>query len=89
MRGLTGTLCLTLDKTGETRLKWQLACGKEPSLLCRTGIKPLNGTAVDKTGLNFGSKSVNSSADQMAITQAGHGVIISDVNDDVGTTSAM
>ena len=36
-------------KLGKTRLKWQLACGEEPSLLRRTGIWPLTGTAVDKT----------------------------------------
>ena len=40
-------------KLGKTRLKRQLACGEEPSLLCRTGIKPLTGTAVDKTELNL------------------------------------
>ena len=40
-------------KLGKTRLKWQLACGEEPSLLCRTGIWPLTGTAVDKTELNL------------------------------------
>ena len=45
----------------------------EPSLLCRTRIKPLTGTAVDETGLNFGSNSVYSSADQITITQAGKG----------------
>ena len=26
LRGLTETRCLTLDKTGETRLKWHLGC---------------------------------------------------------------
>ena len=36
-------------KLGKTRLKWQLACGEEPSLLSRSGIRPLTGTAVDKT----------------------------------------
>ena len=40
-------------KLGKTRLKWQLACGEEPSLLRRTGIWPLTGTAVDKTELNL------------------------------------
>ena len=40
-------------KLGKTRLKWQLACGEELSLLCRTGIKPLTGTAVDETVLNL------------------------------------
>ena len=40
--------CLTI-KLGKTRLKWQLACGEEPSLLSRSGIRPLTGTAVDKT----------------------------------------
>ena len=36
-------------KLGKTRLKWQLACEGEPSLLSRSGIRPLTGTAVDKT----------------------------------------
>ena len=36
-------------KLGKTRLKWQLACEEEPSLLSRSGIRPLTGTAVDKT----------------------------------------
>ena len=35
-------------KLGKTRLKWQLACGEEPSLLSRYGIRQLTGTAVDK-----------------------------------------
>ena len=69
-------------KLGETRLKWQLSWGQEPSLLRRTGIKPLTCTTVDWTELNFGSNSVYSSADQMAITQAGHGEIISNVMND-------
>ena len=63
-------------KLGKTRLKWQLACGEEPSLLCKTRIKPLTGTAVDKTVLIFGSNSVYSSADQTAITRLEHGEII-------------
>ena len=40
-------------KLGKTRLKWQLACGEEPSFLSRSGIRPLNGTAVDKTEQNL------------------------------------
>ena len=32
-------------KLGNTRRKWQLACGEEPSLLWSFGIKPLTGTA--------------------------------------------
>ena len=40
-------------KLGKTRLKWQLACGEEPSLLSRSGIRPLTGTAVDKTEQNL------------------------------------
>ena len=40
-------------KLGKTRLKWQLAGGEEPSLLRRTGIWPLTGTAVEKTELNL------------------------------------
>ena len=40
-------------KLGKTRLKWQLACGEEPSLLSRSGVRPLTGTAVDKTELNL------------------------------------
>ena len=32
----------------------------------------ITGTAVDETRLKFGSSSVYSSADQMAMTQAGH-----------------
>ena len=40
-------------KQGKTRLKWQLACGEEPSLLSRSGIRPLTGTAVDKTEQNL------------------------------------
>ena len=63
-------------KLGKTRLKWKLACGEEPSLLRRTRIKPLTGTAVDKTVLNFGSISVYSSADQTAITRLEHGEMI-------------
>ena len=56
----TGSRCLTVDKTGETRLK----CREEPTLLCRTGTKPLTGTVVEKTELNFSSN-----------TEAGHGEI--------------
>ena len=55
--------CLMI-KLGKTRLKWQLTCREVPSLLRGTGIKPLTGTAVYKTVLNFGSNSVYSSADQ-------------------------
>ena len=40
-------------KLGKTRLKRQLACGEEPSLLSRSGIRPLTGTAVDKTEQNL------------------------------------
>ena len=40
-------------KLGKTRLKWQLACGEEPSLLSRSEIRPLTGTAVDKTEQNL------------------------------------
>ena len=47
---------LTVDKAGETRLK----CGEEPTLLCRTGTKPLTGTAVEKTELNFSSNNIRS-----------------------------
>ena len=54
--GSTGSRCLRVDKTGETRLK----CGEEPTLLCRTRIKPLNGTAVEKTELNFSSNNSRS-----------------------------
>ena len=46
----------TVDKTGETRLK----CWEKPTLLCRTGTKPLTGTAVEKTELNFSSKNSRS-----------------------------
>ena len=47
---------MTVDKTGETRLK----CGEKPTLLCRTGTKPLTGTAVEKTELNFSSNNSRS-----------------------------
>ena len=49
IQGSTGTRCLTHDKLGKTRLKWPLACGVEPSLLSRSGIRPRTDTAVDKT----------------------------------------
>ena len=42
-----------------------------------TGIKPLTGTALDKTQQNFGSHSVYSSQQSLVITQAEHGEIIS------------
>ena len=37
-------------KLGKTRLKWQLACGEEPSLLSRSGIRPRTDTA-DQTAI--------------------------------------
>ena len=47
---------VTVDKTGETRLK----CGEKPTLLCGTRTKPLTGTAVAKTELNFSSNNSRS-----------------------------
>ena len=47
---------VTVDKTGETRLK----CGEKPTLVCRTRTKPLTGTAVAKTELNFSSNNSRS-----------------------------
>ena len=49
---------VTVDKTRKTRLK----CGEKPTLLCRTGTKPLTGTAVEKTKLNFSSNNSRSNA---------------------------
>ena len=45
-------------KTGETGLKY----GEKPTLLCRTGTKPLTGIAVEKTELNFSSNDSRSSS---------------------------
>ena len=47
---------VTVDKTGETRLK----CGEKSTLLCGTRTKPLTGTAVAKTELNFSSNNSRS-----------------------------
>ena len=70
-------------KLGKTRLKWQLACGEEPSLLSRSGIRPRTDTAVDKTEQNLVPTAIILQRDQTAITRLGHGEIISDVIGDV------